>query len=155
MQARLDAYKAAPAAMKAVLALESYVQKCGLEPSLIDLVKLRASQINGCAYCVHMHSRDARAKGESEDRLQLLTAWHESPLYTDRERAALAWTDALTRLSKTHAPDDVYAELLPHFSEEEIVKLTTLIGTINLWNRFGVGFRFVHPVESAKVAAAR
>jgi alkylhydroperoxidase family enzyme len=102
-----------------------------------------------------MHNREARAKGESEDRLQLLVAWHESPLYTDRERAALAWTDALTRLSETHAPDDVYEELKRHFSEAEIVNLTTLIGTINLWNRFGVGFRFVHPVESAKIAAAR
>src|SRR5262245_11627905 len=155
MQARLDHYKAAPAAIQAVLALEKYVRKCGLEPSLINLVKVRASQINGCAYCVHMHSREALAKGESEDRLQLLVVWHEPPLYTDRERAALGWTDALTRLSETHAPDDVYEEVKRHFSEEEIVKLTTLIGTINLWNRFGVGFRLVHPVESAKIAAAR
>jgi AhpD family alkylhydroperoxidase len=155
MKARLDAYKAAPAMMKAIIALDGQVQKSGLEPSLVELVKLRASQINGCAYCVHMHSRDARAKGENEDRLQLLVTWRESPLYTDRERAALAWTEALTLLSQTHAPDDVYEDVRRHFSEEETVKLTTLIGTINLWNRFGVGFRMVHPVQVKAAVAAQ
>ncbi|HEX2890792.1 carboxymuconolactone decarboxylase family protein [Vineibacter terrae] len=153
MKARLDAHKVAPETMKAVITLAGHVNKSGLEPSLIELVKLRASQINGCAYCVHLHSRDARAKGESEDRVQLLVTWQESPLYTDRERAALAWTEALTLLAQTRAPDDVYDEVRRHFSEEETVKLTALIGTINLLNRFGVGFRMVHPVQ-VKAAAA-
>ncbi len=153
MKARLDAHKVAPETMKAVITLAGHVNKSGLEPSLIELVKLRASQINGCAYCVHLHSRDALAKGESEERVQLVVAWQESPLYTDRERAALAWTEALTLLAQTRAPDNVYDEVRRHFSEEETVKLTALIGTINLLNRFGVGFRMVHPVQ-VKAAAA-
>src|SRR5918912_1690796 len=108
MTPRLDASKASPEAMKAMLALEAYVRGCGLEPKLIELVKTRASQINGCAYCLDMHTRDARALGETEQRLYLLPAWRESPLYTERERAALAWTEALTLIAETHAPDDVY-----------------------------------------------
>jgi AhpD family alkylhydroperoxidase len=154
MQPRLDYMKASPAIMKAVLALETAVQKSGLDPILIDLVKLRASQINGCAFCIHMHSNDLRARGESEDRMHLLAAWHESPLYSERERAALAWTDALTLISQTHAPDDVYEDVRRHFSEDEIVKLTVLIGMINLWNRVAIGFRSVHPVQSADKASA-
>ncbi|HKU98030.1 MAG TPA: carboxymuconolactone decarboxylase family protein [Vineibacter sp.] len=153
MKARLEPYKAAPETMKAVKALSTQINK-SLEPSLVELVKIRASQINGCAYCVHLHSRDARAKGESEDRVQLVVTWQESPLYTDRERAALAWTEALTLLAQTRAPDDVYAEVRRHFSEEETVNLTALIGTINLLNRFGVGFRMVHPVQVKAAAAA-
>jgi AhpD family alkylhydroperoxidase len=118
---------------------------------LIHLVKTRASQINGCAFCIHMHTRDARALGESEERLYLLDAWRESPLYSDRERAALAWTEAVTLVSETHVPDDVYAELRRHFSEEEVVKLTVLVATINAWNRISISFRSLHPAgETAK-----
>lgn len=147
MQARMDYFAAAPESMQPLLALEKHVSKCGLEPSLIELVKTRASQINGCAYCIHMHTRDARAAGESEERLYLLSAWRESPLYTPRERAALAWTEALTRVADTHAPDEDYAEMRRHFSEQEAVQLTLLIGVINLWNRMAIGFRSVHPSD--------
>jgi len=140
--------------MKAIIALENFVQSCGLDPRLVELVKLRASEINDCAYCVHVHARDARAKGESTERLLQLAVWRESPVYTDAERAALAWTEALTRLPETHAPDDVFDELRRHFSEEDIVKLTTLIGMINLWNRFGVGFRLVPSVRAPEAPAA-
>ncbi len=152
MKPRLNPYTAAPAAMDAMVALETYVHGCGLEPGLIELVKIRASQINGCAYCIDMHTRDARAAGETEQRLYLLDAWHESPLYTDRERAALAWTDALTRISETHAPDADYQAARAQFSEEEMVKLSLLIGTINAWNRIAIGFRAVHPVKAARAA---
>ncbi len=134
----------APAGMKAVVNIEAYIQKCGLDHSLIELVKMRASQINGCAYCLGMHSRDARARGESEQRLYLLDAWHEAELYSPRERAALAWTDAVTRIADTHAPDAVYEELRAHFSEKEIADLTLLIGLINLWNRLAISFRSRH-----------
>ena len=153
MKARLNPNKAAPEAMKALGALESYVQGSGLEPSLIELVKTRASQINGCAYCLHMHTRDARVKGESEERLYLLDAWRESPLYTERERAALAWTEAVTLVSETHVPEDVYEEVRRHFAEDELVKLTLLVATINAWNRIAIGFRSVHPVKAAHAAA--
>src|SRR5919206_3937392 len=115
MKARLDPFAVAPQAMQAMLNLEETVRNSGLEQSLIELVKIRASQINGCAYCLHMHTRDARAHGESEERLYLLDAWRESPLYSERERAALAWTETLTLISQTHAPDDVYDELRRHF----------------------------------------
>ena len=154
MKARLDPYKAAPAVMKAIIALENFVASCGLDPRLMELVRLRASEINGCAYCVHMHSRDARAKGESDERLLQLAVWRESPVYTDAERAALAWTEALTLLPATRAPDDVFEELHRHFSDEDIVKLTTLIGMINLWNRIGVGFRLVPHAQAPKASAA-
>ena len=154
MKPRLNPYAAAPAAMDAMVALETYVHNCGLEPSLIELVKIRASQINGCAYCIDMHTRDARAAGETEQRIYLLDAWHESPLYTERERAALAWTDALTRISETHAPDADYQAVRARFSEEETVKLTLLIGTINAWNRIAIGFRAVHPVKAARRVSA-
>jgi AhpD family alkylhydroperoxidase len=148
MQSRIDtadAVKLAPAGMKALFALEATFQECGLEHGLIELVKTRASQINGCAFCIHMHTRDARAGGETEERLYLLDAWRESPLYSDRERAALAWTEALTLIAQTHAPDDVYELVRQHFPADELVKLTLLIGTINLWNRIAIGFRAVHP----------
>jgi AhpD family alkylhydroperoxidase len=149
MQPRLNAYKAAPDMMKALGALESAVQASGLEASLIDLVKTRASQINGCAYCIHMHTKEARGRGESEERLYLLNAWRESPLYSDRERAALAWTEAVTLVSQTHVPDGVYEEVCKGFSEAEIVKLTMLVATINAWNRIAISFRSVHPVRVA------
>ena len=128
------------------------MSRAAAEPSLVELIKMRASQINGCAYCLHMHARDARAKGESEERLYLLDAWRESPLYTDRERAALAWTEAVTLVSQTHAPDDVYEELRGQFSEEEVVKLTVAVATINAWNRIAISFRAVHPSPRAHAA---
>jgi len=149
MKARLNPYAAAPETMKAVAAIEPIIAASGLEPSLIELVKARASQINGCAFCIHMHTKDARAHGESEERLYLLNAWHESSLYTDRERAALAWTEALTLISETHAPDNVYEELRRHFNETETTNLTVLIGVINTWNRIAIGNRAQHPVKKA------
>ncbi len=151
---RLDAFAAAPESMQAMLKLEQHVRDCGLEHSLIELVKIRASQINGCAYCIHMHTRDARRAGETEERLYLLSAWRESPLYSPRERAALAWTEALTRIADTHAPDEDYAELRGHFTEAEAVQLTLLIGAINIWNRIAIGFRSVHPTESVPASTA-
>ncbi|MBO1015698.1 carboxymuconolactone decarboxylase family protein [Achromobacter sp. SD115] len=143
--ARLNAYTASPTAMKAMIALNDFVENCGLEHSLLELVKMRASQINGCAYCLYMHSTDARKQGETEMRLYLLDAWRESSLYSERERAALAWTEALTRLPETGAPDADYAEMARHFNEEEQVNLTVAINMINSWNRIAVGFRSQHP----------
>ncbi|MBW8744913.1 MAG: carboxymuconolactone decarboxylase family protein [Sphingomonas sp.] len=156
MKPRLNTWTAAPQQMQAFVDFSNAMAKDGVEPSLAELVKIRASQINHCAFCLHMHTREALAQGESEVRLTMLAAWEESPLYTDRERAALAWTEALTLLPETNAPDHVYAELQAHFTPEEQVKLTMLIGIINAWNRFGAGFRGVHPVHAApaeKVAA--
>ncbi|MCJ8158515.1 carboxymuconolactone decarboxylase family protein [Sphingomonas sp. LaA6.9] len=147
MQARLDYFKAAPEVLKALMALENAAVNSGLEHSLIELVKTRASQINQCAYCIHMHTKDARKAGETEERLYLLNAWRESPLYTDRERAALGCTEALTLLADTGAPDEDYEALAAEFSPEEQARLTLLIATINAWNRFGVGFRLVHPTH--------
>lgn len=154
MQTRLDPYTVAPDTMNAMLGLENYVQGAGLEHSLIELVKTRASQINGCAYCMHMHTKDARASGESEERLYLLNAWHESALYSPRERAALAWTEALTLVADTRAPDAAYDEALEHFTAEELVNLTLLICAINSWNRIAVGFRSVHPADKQNAYAA-
>lgn len=147
MKNRMDPYAAAPEAIKAMLALETYVQSAGLEYGLVELVKTRASQINGCAYCIHMHTRDARAAGETEERLHLLNAWRESSFYCARERAALAWTEALTLVSDTHAPDADYDAAKDHFSDKELVDLTLLICTINSWNRIAVGFRSQHAVS--------
>lgn len=148
---RIDApYKLAPDAIKAMTALEAAIKKSGLEQSLIELVKMRASQINGCAFCIHMHSTDARKAGESEMRLYMLNAWRESPLYSNRERAALGWTEALTLLAATGAPDSDYQLLKSEFNESEQVNLTMLIGAINVWNRLQVGFRVLHPVDEAK-----
>ena len=152
MKPRMNFFKAAPDTIKALVAVEDQIKASGLEGSLIELVKTRASQINGCAYCIDMHTTDARKHGESEQRLYLLSAWRESPLYTERERAALAWTEALTLISETHAPDDVYEAMRAQFSEAEAVNLTVLIGAINAWNRVAIGFRSVHPVR-AKAAA--
>jgi AhpD family alkylhydroperoxidase len=153
MKPRMNYYQAAPDTVKALVALEEQIQASGLEKSLIELVKTRASQINGCAFCINMHTQDARKQGETEQRLYLLNAWHESPLYTDRERAALAWTEALTLIAETHAPDDLYEGVRAHFSETETVNLTMLIGAINAWNRLAIAFRAVHPVK-AKAAVA-
>ncbi|HEX3953442.1 MAG TPA: carboxymuconolactone decarboxylase family protein [Stellaceae bacterium] len=142
---RLDAYKLAPAGMNALRAVEAYLHDTSLGAPLIELVKMRASQINGCAYCLDMHSKALRQGGETEQRIYLLNAWRESPLYTPRERAALAWTEALTRIVETQAPDDTYEELRRHFDDKEIVDLTTLIGMINLWNRLAISLRYEHP----------
>ncbi len=128
-------------------------RNCGLEKPLVDLAYLRASQINGCAYCIDMHARDARKAGETEQRLYLLSAWRESPLFTARECAALAWAECLTRLPTDGAPDDVYQALQLQFTPLEIANLTTLIGLINLWNRIGVGFRLQHPMPAQAAAA--
>lgn len=142
---RIDAYKSAPGAMDAMMGIEKYVESCGLARSLTELVRMRASQINGCAFCLDLHSRDARENGETEQRLYLLNAWRESPLYSPRERAALAWTEALTTISGNHAPDDLFEEVRQQFTEEELTNLTLLIGQINSWNRFAIGFRYRHP----------
>jgi AhpD family alkylhydroperoxidase len=139
--------------MQAMRELEQKVRHSGLEPSLIQLVKTLASMLNGCAYCVHMHAREARAAGESEERLYLLSAWRESPLFSARERAALAWTESLTLLAESRAPDDVYAELAREFSEAERVKLTMVLVAINGWNRIAVGFRMLHPTKGDLAAA--
>ena len=146
MHQRLNPAEANPAAYKALLALEMHVRGSGLPAALMELVKTRASQINGCAFCIHMHSRDAMRAGETPERLLLLSAWRESPLYTPAERAALAWTEALTLLPQTGAPDADYAEVAEHFEPAALVSLTVLIGLINTWNRLAVGFRLVHPM---------
>lgn len=143
MHARLDWYRTSPGAYKAMAGLEGFVKGAGLEPALLELVKMRASQVNGCAYCLDMHSKDARAAGETEQRLYALSAWRETPFYTERERAALAWTEALTLVHQDHAPDDVYDQVRKHFSEEESVILTMAIVAINGWNRLSIGFRIV------------
>lgn len=141
MNARIDFYTANPDAMKAMIALEVAVGKLGLEPSLVELIKLRSSQINGCAFCVDMHTSDMRKAGETERRLSGLVVWEETPFFTARERAALAWTEALTRIADTHAPDAVYAELAEHFNASEMVAVTLAINAINGWNRLAIGFR--------------
>ncbi|MBK5304614.1 MULTISPECIES: carboxymuconolactone decarboxylase family protein [Gammaproteobacteria] len=141
MQPRIDFYTASPDGLKAMIALETSVSKLPLEKSLIELVKLRASQINGCAFCIDMHTADAIKGGETPRRLFAVTAWREAPFFTDRERAALAWTESLTQLSLTHAPDEDYALLSAEFSPKEMVDLTVAISTINSWNRLAVGFR--------------
>ena len=151
-QQRLSAPKIAPDGYKTLTGVETYLRQCGLETSLIELVKMRASQINGCAYCLDVHSRDARRAGESEQRLYVLDAWHESSLYTPRERAALEWTEAVTRIADTHAPDAAYDALRPHFSDKEIVDLTILVGMINLWNRLAIGLRNQPAVAAGKAA---
>jgi AhpD family alkylhydroperoxidase len=152
MTPRLNPFAAAPAPMKSWLDWSTSIPTSGLENSLMELVKIRASQINGCARCLHMHTADARKHGETEERLYLLDAWRESPLYSERERAALAWTEALTLVSETHAPDDVYRAMQAQFTEEEQVTLTLLIVAINGWNRIQVGFRAVHPVQQRQAA---
>jgi AhpD family alkylhydroperoxidase len=144
MQARLEVQKISPAAYKAMLGLETFVRKQSkLEPALLQLVKMRSSQINGCSFCIDMHSKDARAEGETEQRLYALSAWEETPFFTDRERAALALTEAITLVSEDHVPDGVYERAKQSFSPEELVNLTLAIITINGWNRLAITFRFV------------
>jgi AhpD family alkylhydroperoxidase len=149
MQARLDPTQVAPEAYRAVYGVEKYVQTSGLPHGLIHLIKLRASQINGCAYCVDMHTKEARKDGHGEQWIALVSAWHESPIYTAAERAVLGWTEAVTHLAHTRAPDADFAALRAQFSDEDIVKITVAIGTINLWNRLAVSFRSQHPVDKS------
>ena len=153
MQARFNFYKASPEAYEAVSALEKFVQTSGLEKRLIHLIKLRASIINGCAYCVDMHVKEARHSGLSEQWINLMSAWKESPVYDARERAVLGWVDAVTNLAQTGAPDDAYEALKAHFTEQEMTKITVAIGTINVWNRLAVGFRSQHPIDKPAQAA--
>lgn len=141
MQSRMEYLKVAPGVSQAMSQLERQVRESGLEAPLLELVKTRASQINGCAFCLDMHTKDARARGETEQRLYALSAWRETPFYTDRERAALAWTEAVTLVSETHVPDDVYEQAREQFSEEELANLTLAIVAINGWNRFAISFR--------------
>ena len=141
MKARLDYAKVSPKALQAMFGLQAYVNRSGLEHGLLELVKMRASQLNGCAYCLDMHSKDARAAGETEQRLYLLDAWREAPFYTPRERAALEWTEAVTRVDRGHVPDAVYADAREHFTEQELVDLTLAVVAINGWNRLAIAFR--------------
>lgn len=143
MKERLNYAKVAPDALKAMLELEKYVAASGLERSLYELVKTKASQLNGCAYCLDMHTKDARKAGETEQRLYALNAWRETPFYTDRERAALEWTEALTLISENDVPDSLYNEVRKYFDEKEMVALSIAIVAINGWNRLAVGFRTV------------
>lgn len=154
MQARVNPFSVAPEIIQPLLDFSAKVNDTNLEFSLCELVKIRASQINRCANCLHMHTADARTAGASEARLYLLSAWRESRLYSPRERAALTWTEALTLLPETGAPDDVYNEIKAHFTPKEMVELTLLITTINTFNRFAVGFRVIHPEDTQDATAA-
>jgi AhpD family alkylhydroperoxidase len=156
MEPRFDYRKQGQEPLKLLLELENYVMKSGLEHQLIHLLRMRASQINGCAYCIDMHSIDARAGGETEQRLYELDAWRETPFYTDRERAALAWTEAITNVAQTHVPDDVYEEVKKQFSEREIADLTLVAAMINTWNRIAIATRSVpgHYKAATKSAAS-
>jgi AhpD family alkylhydroperoxidase len=141
MQPRFEYRKFSPEPVQAMIALEKYIAGCGLDHRFVHLLKLRASQINGCAFCIDMHSLDARAAGESEQRLYALDAWRETPFFSDRERAGLAWVEAITLVSQTHVPDEVYDEARRHFSEKEIFDLTFIASTINAWNRIAIASR--------------
>ena len=143
MQPRINIGKAAPGVYQAMMGLGNYLHQSGLELSLIDLIALRASQINGCAYCIDMHWKDLRAAGENEQRLYGLDAWRESPYYTDRERAALAWAEAVTHVAEGNVPDQVYEEVRPHFNEKELADLTLAVASINAWNRLNIALRTV------------
>ncbi len=146
MKQRIDYFPKAPELMNALLGYNKAVEESGLERSLLHLVKLRASQINGCSYCVNMHSHEARADGETEQRLYLVAAWRESPLFTARERAAFEWTEAVTQISHGGVSDELFARVREQFSEEDLVKLTAAVTVINVWNRFSVAFHTIHPV---------
>lgn len=152
MKQRLQFFNIAPGLMKQVRALNQAVEESGLEMSLLHLVKLRASQINGCSFCVDMHSKEALRDGDTQQRVILVSAWKESPLFSERERAAFAYTEAVTLISKEGVPDALYEATLKHFSEEELVKLTVAISMINVWNRLCVSFHALHPVDHAKAA---
>jgi AhpD family alkylhydroperoxidase len=152
MKQRLQFYAKAPELMKAVAALNQAVENSGLERPLLHLIKLRASQINGCSFCVDMHSKEAIQDGETQQRLFLVSAWKESPLFSERERAAFAWTETVTKISEGGVSDELYDKTLKYFSEEELTKLTVAVGMINVWNRLCVSFHALHPVETAKAA---
>jgi AhpD family alkylhydroperoxidase len=152
MKQRMNALALAPEGLAALSGVERYVQGSGLARRLVVLVQTRVSQINGCAYCLHMHTEEARKLGESDMRLYLLDAWHESSLYSPRERAALAWAETLTNIATTHAPDDVYEEARRQFSEKELIDLSIAIAMINAWNRLCIGARVAHPSDLAKAA---
>ena len=154
MNARLDFRKASPQADKAISALHAFVRNCGLEHRLLELVKLRASQLNGCAHCIDMHAKELRADGESEQRIYLLDAWRESPFYSERERAALAWTEAVTLVTDGHVPDPVYEQARRAFSEEELVNLTMAVVAINGANRLNIAFRTVPGSHQVRRRAA-
>lgn len=154
MNPRMNIFQVAPEGTKAMIGVETAIAKSGVEHSLLQLVKIRASQINGCAFCIDMHVKDAIKNGESHQRIHLLDGWRDSPAFTDRERAALNWTEVVTRIGKTHAPDTDYAMLQAQFNEAEIAWLTLSIGAINLWNRVQISLRAVHPVETPAAAAA-
>ena len=154
MKARLDFRKASPPADKAMGGLHAFVRSCGLDHALLELIKLRASQINGCAHCIDMHTKELRADGESEQRLYLLDAWHESPFYSERERAALAWTEAVTLVTDGHVPDEVYEQARAAFSDEELVNLTMAIVAINGANRLNIAFRTVPGSHQVRRRAA-
>jgi AhpD family alkylhydroperoxidase len=143
MESRINYYNVAPEAVKAILGVENYVRSTELEKSLLELVRTRASQVNGCAYCLDMHTKDARADGETEQRLYALPAWRETPFFSPRERAALAWTEAVTLVSDGHVPDEVYNEVKAEFTEKEIVELTLAVIAINSWNRLAISMRAV------------
>jgi AhpD family alkylhydroperoxidase len=153
MTTRLSMAKAAPGAIKAMRELTAYMATTDLEKPLLELVKIRASQINSCAFCLHMHVEEARKLGESEERIHLLNAWHEAGIYTPREQAALAWTESLTLVAETHVPDAVYDEARKHFSESELANLSLAIVTINAWNRLMVAFRAPPQLKKAAHAA--
>lgn len=152
MSNRLNFLARKNSAIDSLVAVETWIAK-SFDPKLLELVKVRVSQMNGCAHCLHMHRQDAIKLGETEDRLLLLAAWRESALYTERERAALAWAEALTRIAETHAPDAVYDETRSAFSEDELVALSIGIATINAWNRLAIGFRLQHPADRTRAAA--
>lgn len=147
MQARLEWKSASPESLRAAAALDRSVRELKLEPGLVHLLKIRASQLNGCSYCVDLHVKEARKDGHSEQWVSMISAWQESSRFTPKERAVLEWTEALTLLPQSRAPDASFEGLKPHFSEKEIVDLTLAISTINVWNRIGVGFRMQHPVD--------
>lgn len=153
MKTRMNYFAKAPELLNTLVGLENAVKDSGFDHQIRHLVKLRASQINGCAYCVDMHVKEARKDGETEQRLHLVSAWRESPLFSERERAALEWTEALTLLPTSRADDVYYEPLKAHFSDVEIVQLTMLIGVINTWNRLAVGFRSQHPIDRKAEAA--
>jgi AhpD family alkylhydroperoxidase len=153
MTERINAFQVAPQGYASLAAVEAYVEASGLDPKLIALVYTRVSQINGCAYCLHMHTKKARDLGESEARLHLLNAWHESGLYSDRERAALAWAEALTNIRESRAADDVYDRTRAHFSQKELADLSIAIAMVNSWNRLALAARSAHPADRPKLAA--
>lgn len=150
MKPRIEYGKVAPGAMEAMRGLGTYLATSGLEPPLLELIKVRASQISGCAFCIDMHTKDARANGETEQRLYALSAWRETPFYSERERAALEWTEAVTLVAEEHVPDDVYERVIRYFNERELVNLTLAVVAINGWNRFAISFRTVPGTYQAR-----